>query len=349
MKPSWAILVAALVTSAAAADGVPADRYRIPGTVSPEAAATLKPIYEGVAAKIKAEAESPPKRPVTAEDFQKVRAPGEAAAAENFSKQADSLGVDVTEEILDGVPALRIRPRKLGRDHRLMVYLHGGAYVMGSARSTLALPSKLAVAGGYEVISIDYTLAPESKWQQTTLQVVRAWKSLLSSGTQAAATGWFGESAGAGLIAASVLRMRDEKVPMPGALYLMSPWADLTLAGDTMETLVAYDPLIPIGDVEWVAAAYADARDQKNPYVSPVYADFGKGAYPPTLITAGTREVLLSASVRLYQALRAGGRDATLDVYEGMPHVFQGFVPDSPEGVAAFKRATDFFAAHLKR
>lgn len=114
-----------------------------------------------------------------------------------------------------------------------------------------------------------------------------------------------------------------------------------------METLAADDPLLPIDDVEWVAALYADPADQKHPYVSPVYGDFSK-PYPPTLIQAGTREILLSASVRLYQALRGGGKEATLDVYEGLPHVFQGFVPESPEGITAMRSATAFFQQHLK-
>lgn len=344
VQPAAVILLLIGAATTAGAEVPPVDRYRVSSTVSPEAAAVLKPIYE----QVKASAASPPKRPVTLEDFERHRAPGEDAAAQNFAKQAESLGVITSEDKIEGIPVLRISPRAKKKSGILLIYLHGGAYAMGSARSTLAIPARVATATGHDVLSIDYTLAPRSKWQQTTGEIVRVWKGLMAQGVKARSVGMFGDSAGGGLAAGSVLRMRDEKLPLPGALYLMSPWADITLSGDTMDTLAIDDPLLPIGDVEWVAALYADPADQKNPYVSPVYGDFSK-PYPSTLIQAGTREILLSASVRLYQSMRREGRDATLDVYEGMPHVFQGFVPESPEGVASLQRAKAFFEQHLRQ
>lgn len=344
MKSILVIFATLFIATAAKAEVAAVDRYKVSSTVSPEAAAALKPIYE----KVKAGAASPTPHPVTLEEFDRYRAPGETEAARNLTKQAKSLNVKVSEEKIDGIPVLRIHPQnKKADDGGLLIYIHGGAYVMGSAKSTLFLPSKVATATGYEVLSIDYSLAPRSRWKQTTEEIVRVWKALLGRGEKPSSIGVFGDSAGGSLAAGSVLRMRDENLPLPGALYLMSPWADITLAGDTMETLAAADPLLPIGDFEWVAALYAAPADQKNPYVSPVYGDFSKG-YPPTLIQAGTREILLSASVRLYQAIRGGGQDATLDVYEGLPHVFQGFVANSPEGVTATNRAAAFLAVHLK-
>lgn len=319
-----------------------ADRYLIPSTVSEEASAVLKPIYAGV----KANAGTPMERPATLAEFEAMRAPSEAAAVAGLEKLARELGVTVSEQTINSIETLRIKPAAGALRKGVLVYLHGGAYAMGSIRQNLIMPAKLATASGYEVISVEYTLAPAAKWQQTTAEVLKVWSGLLELGYAADAIGIFGDSAGGGLAAGSVLRMRDEGLAMPGALYLMSPWADITVSGDTMVTLAEFDPLIPVGDVEWVSALYAAPNEQRHPYVSPVYGDYSKG-FPPTLIQVGTREVLLSASVRLYQAVRSGGANAVLDVYDGMPHVFQGFVPDSPEGRTATQRAVEFFHEHL--
>ena len=141
--------------------------------------------------------------------------------------------------------------------------------------------------------------------------------------------------------------MRDQHLPVPGALYLISPGTDLSGAGDTFTTLAAADPILSIESTSWSAEAYAPIADQKNPYVSPVCGDYTQ-AFPPTLLQVGTREHLLSGSVCEYQAIRSGGQEALLDVYEGMPHVFLSLIPQAPETKTAVKRATDFFALHLR-
>ena len=141
--------------------------------------------------------------------------------------------------------------------------------------------------------------------------------------------------------------MRDEHLPLPGALYLMSPSVDLSGAGDTSTTLAAADPVLAPDTSSWSREAYAAVADQKNPYVSPVYGDYTQ-QFPPTLIQAGTREMLLSGAVREYQAIRGGGHEAVLDIYEGMPHDWFGLIPQAPETKTAVKRATDFFALHLR-
>jgi acetyl esterase/lipase len=101
-------------------------------------------------------------------------------------------------------------------------------------------------------------------------------------------------------------------------------------------------------DLKWSADAYAAPADQKNPYVSPVYGDYSKG-FPPTLIQGGTREIFLSNFVRQYQAIERGGGTAILDLYEGMPHVFQMVLAGSPESDAAFARTVSFWSAELAK
>ncbi len=134
---------------------------------------------------------------------------------------------------------------------------------------------------------------------------------------------------------------------MPAAVVLWSPWADITETGDTYVTLRDAEPAYRYaGGLKLAADAYADPMDQKNPYVSPVYGDYTQG-FPPTLIQGGTKEIFLSNFVGLYQALDAAGQTVKLDLYEGMPHVFQSKLPDSPECKLALKKMKDFLAQHL--
>jgi acetyl esterase/lipase len=157
--------------------------------------------------------------------------------------------------------------------------------------------------------------------------------------------GLFGDSAGGCIVAATTLLLRDRGVTLPPALLLMSPVVDLAGDGDTNITLAPVDYL-ERRMLEPALCAYTDPADWANPLVSPIHADFAPG-FPPTLIQVGTREVLLSDAVRLHRALRAAGRSARLDVYEGMPHVFQPMLAATPEGRAAWAEIAAFWTEHL--
>lgn len=255
----------------------------------------------------------------------------------------------IAEHDLGGVQVLDIKPKDWQDDGRVLVYTHGGAYTFNSARSTLSSSVPVAAATGVRVISVNYTLAPHARWDQVTDEVVSVVQALHAEGHEWTTIAMYGDSAGGGLAAGSILKMRDRGIGMPAALFLWSPWADITQTGDTYQTLADADPLLVYPrQLERSAAAYADPADQKNPYVSPVYGDFTKG-FPPTLIQVGTKEIFLSNSVRLYRALDQAGIPAVLDVYEGMPHVFQGIMPDSPESRTAFDKANRFVNQYLGR
>jgi monoterpene epsilon-lactone hydrolase len=318
-----------------------ADRFSVPSTVSPEAAAGLSKLYAMRAHAPKRE------RPKTQEDWDLANAQLGKIAGPMSTAAADALHVTRTEDRLGGVPVLRVRPANYKPDGIIILYMHGGAYTFNSAANSLTIPALMSTASGHEVISIDYALAPRADWHIVTDQVVAVWKAVLSSGVKPESVGMMGDSAGGGLAAGSVLKMRDEHLPLPGALYLISPSADISGAGDTSTTLGPVDPVLSPDTSSWSREAYAALADQKNPYVSPVYGDYTQ-AFPPTLIQSGTREMLLSASVREYQAIRSGGHEAVLDVYEGMPHVWLALIPQAPETKTAIKRATDFFAQHLR-
>ncbi len=255
--------------------------------------------------------------------------------------------VEVRERLIAGVPVVEVLPPQVLRDGRKLVYAHGGAYTFGSVRSTLGSAAMVAHATGMPVISIDYTLAPQAKWKVATAQVISVLRGLQQAGTPLGSIGVFGDSAGGGLVAGAVLRMRDEGSGMPGALVLWSPWSDITESGDSYVTLKDTDFLSYAGFLDVCAAAYASPADQKNPYVSPVYGDYRKG-YPPTLIQGGTREIFLSNFVRHYQAIVQGGQRAELDLYEGMPHVHQVMMAGTPESDAALARMTRFIKDTLK-
>jgi monoterpene epsilon-lactone hydrolase len=318
-------------------------RYQIPLTVSPTAKFTLERIY----ALIQRYKQTGQTEPKNAAEWDRRNAQNEALIGPYVKANVDKLGVTIKADTIGGVPVLRVTPPHYRPSNRILLYAHGGGYVLYSAKTTLTVPALLAVASGLEVVSIDYTLAPHAKWHTATDQIIAVYRSVLAR-HRPGAVGLLGDSAGGGLAAGSVLKMRDQGLALPGALYLLSPWADITNAGDSYTTLANSDPSLDAASLKWGADAYADPKDQKNPYVSPVYGDYSK-AFPPTLIQGGTREIFLSNSVRQYDAIRNGNHEAVLDLYEGMPHVFQALAPAIPETQTAMHRAAAFFDLHLSR
>jgi epsilon-lactone hydrolase len=254
---------------------------------------------------------------------------------------------NITETKLGEVQVLDIKPRNWNDNGKVLVYTHGGAYTFGSANSTVGSPVLAANATGLRVISVNYTVAPFSKWNQTTDEVISVIQALIDQqGYFLEDIAMFGDSAGGGLVAGSVLKMRDKGLGMPAAVVLWSPWLDLTGNGDTYFTLKNADPFLSYDSfLENAAGAYAAPADQKNPYVSPVYGNYSKG-YPPPLIQGGTREIFLSEFVRFYQTLDQSNIPVKLDIYEGMPHVHQ-FLYTTPESKIALSKMNDFLIIHL--
>jgi acetyl esterase/lipase len=269
----------------------------------------------------------------------------------NLERQKDvveRLDPDVMKKELGGVPVLDIKPRNWRDNGKVLVYTHGGAYTIASAASTLSSSALMADATGLRVISIDYTLAPHAKWREVTDQVVAVFTELGNQGYAMKDIAIYGDSAGGGLAAGSVLKMRDQGMGMPAAVVLWSPWSDITETGDTYVTLKHAEPsYIYENSLKPSADAYADPKDQKHPYVSPVYGDYTKG-FPPTLIQGGTKEIFLSNFVRHYQALDIAGQTVKLDIYEGMNHVFQAAIPNSPESKLALSKVDAFLKEHLQ-
>lgn len=312
----------------------------VPSTVSEQAKAVLR-----VLADPNLQPELPPPNDIKA--WKVAQQAREAVGLERQKSLLEQLKPTVTELKMGGVPVLDVKPKNWKDNGKAMVYTHGGAYTFFSARSTLGSSALMASTTGLRVISIDYTLAPQAKWQQVTDQVVSVLKALRKQGYAMKDIAIYGDSAGGSLAAGSVLKMRDQGMGMPAAVVLWSPWSDITETGDTYVTLKHAEPTYVYGKhLKPAADAYADPKDQKNPYVSPVYGDYSKG-FPPTLIQGGTKEIFLSNFIRQYQALDTAGQTVKLDLYEGMIHVFQANMVGSPESNTALKKTAAFVEQYL--
>jgi acetyl esterase/lipase len=312
----------------------------IPETVSPKAQEFLRTLEDPAGAPSFPE-------PGDLEAWKKLQDSVERDELAQSDKWVKRYSPMVKESRLGGIPVLDICPRTWQGDNKLAVYTHGGAHTMFSAASTLGRAAMFADDTGLQMISVDYTLAPFAGFEGITEQVISVISSLLSKGRYLKDIVLYGDSSGGGLAASVILKMRDHGMGVPGAAILVSPWVDLMPAGDTDVTLRNADPTyLYEKHGKNAAAAYADPKDQKNPYASPVYGDFSKG-YPPTLIQGGTKEALLSGFIRLYQALDVAGMAVKLDIYEGMPHNFATKMPEVPESKLARSKIRDFVHRNL--
>lgn len=255
-------------------------------------------------------------------------------------------GVSVSPLTLGGVPVLDVRPHAWLPDRRVIVYAHGGAYVVLSAGADITEAAALSAASDERVVSIDYTVAPEAHWNTIQQQALSVFAALRASGYRMDDIAMAGDSAGGGLTVSTVLNLRDRGLGMPAAAVLLSPWVDLTGRGDTMTTLADADPMLSYRGLAIAARAYAGTLPLDDPRVSPIYADFRKG-FCPTLIQESTKTIFLSGSVRLYQELEAAGAHPVLDMYEGLWHDFQ-YDAWLPESRTAYATMASFIRAHQR-
>jgi epsilon-lactone hydrolase len=312
----------------------------IPETVSKEAQNFLRTLKDPALA-------PPFPDPSDLDSWKKVHAFVEKDALAQGEPIVKRYAPTVTERTVEGVAVLDVRPKGWKENRKVVVYVHGGAHTLYSAKSTLSRAAIFADDTGHRVISVDYTLAPQARFNQMSDEVLEVIQALRKEGHSLADTLIYGDSSGGGLAAAVVLKMRDKGLGMPVAVVLVSPWLDVTQTGDTEFTLAHAEPnYLYEKHSKSAAGAFADPKDQKHPYASPVYADFSKG-FSPTLIQGGTKEILLSGFIRLYQALDTAGHPVKLDLYEGMPHNFASRIPDAPESKLARKKIQQFVRSHL--
>jgi acetyl esterase/lipase len=212
-------------------------------------------------------------------------------------------------------------------DRRVYLDIHGGALIMGAGEVCKAMTSATARNLQVRVVAADYRMPPDHPYPAGLDDCVAFYRMLLRDHDPSQIIVG-GGSAGGNLAAATILRARDEGLPLPAAAVLISPEVDLTESGDTFFTNAGIDGM---GSLMQANLLYAAGRDLADPYISPLFGDFAKG-FPPTLITAGTRDVFLSNAVRLHRKLRAAGVPAELHVLEAAAHgAFGGTTPEEAE------------------
>ncbi len=252
-------------------------------------------------------------------------------------------GIEVTSQDAGGVPAERISVAGSDED-RIVLYLHGGGYCIGSCNSHRHIAGHLSKAVGTPVLVPDYRLAPEHPFPAAIEDAKAVYGSLLDDGFAADRITITGDSAGGGLTVALQVALRDEGIPLPSASSPHSPYADLATLGEVSDEALDLDYLRP-ETLDLFCANYAKDADVKSPVVSPVYADLS--GLPPMLIQVGGSEILLDTARRLAARAKDCGVDVTLEIEPGLFHawhLFAGAIPEADESIA---RVANFFRSHF--
>jgi len=244
----------------------------------------------------------------------------------------------------DGVPSDWLEPGN-AVPGRAILYLHGGAYVICSPTTHRGLAGNIAHASRARLLLIDYRLAPEHPFPAALDDALAAYHWLLGKGYLPEHIAIGGDSAGGGLTLATALSLRDNNGKIPAALFLLSPWTDLTFSGESIHTRANRDPLLQLNDDGWLIEAFANGHPLTHPYISPLFADLH--GLPPTLIQVGTEEILYDDSARLEQKARLAGVDISLETWPGMWHVFQAFAPYVPESQQAIDKIGEFIRSRV--
>jgi epsilon-lactone hydrolase len=254
---------------------------------------------------------------------------------------------DVTSTPVDagGVPAEWIVPPG-AEEMRVVLYLHGGGYVVCSVSTHRDLMARMARAAGARALGVDYRLAPEHPFPAAVEDATAAYRWLVSRGTDPAHIAVAGDSAGGGLTLATLIALRDAGDPLPAAAACLSPWVDLEGIGASMTSKAAVDPFVRKEMIQFMAQQYLGGRAPRTPLAAPLYADLH--GLPPLLIQVGTAETLFDDATRIVERARAAGVEVSLEVWDDMIHVWQLFAPILPEGQQAIERIGAFIRAHTR-
>lgn len=270
--------------------------------------------------------------------------------AQTARKAAEAVGAILKEQRIAGVRCFEIIPKTISAAgaNRLLVHVHGGAYVLGSGAGGTLEAILVATACGTRVISIDYRMPPDHPFPAAVDDAVAVWKDLVARHDRARMA-LFGTSAGGGLAMATVLSLKEHQLPLPAALFLGTPWTDLTKTGDSYFTHAELDNVLGRyeGFLEVSARLYAGKTDLKHPLISPVYGDLA--GFPPTMLVTGTRDLFLSNTVRAHRKLRAAGVTADLHVFEAQSHADYLRAYPAPESREMLEEVARFFDQHLQK
>jgi epsilon-lactone hydrolase len=225
---------------------------------------------------------------------------------------------------------------------RTILYLHGGGYVLGSARSHRSLAKRIAAEARARVVVPDYRLAPEHPFPAAVDDAVAAYRGLLAGGARPEQIAVAGDSAGAGLTLALLASLRDAGAPLPACAVLLSPFADLECSGETYASLAQADPIVSREMGVGMGLTYVGGGDPRHPLASPVHAKLA--GLPPLLIQVGSREVVLDDARTIARRATEAGVPAELEVWNGMIHAWHLYAPALESG----RRAVEDLAAFVR-
>ncbi|HIN71243.1 MAG TPA: alpha/beta hydrolase [Dehalococcoidia bacterium] len=251
--------------------------------------------------------------------------------------------VDVTSVDANGVPAEWVAAPN-ANDNCAVLFLHGGAYILGSTESNRELAARISKSTRSRVLNIEYRLAPENPFLAAVEDATDAYRWVLDQGIDPAQIAIAGASAGGGLTVAALVSFRDSGSPMPACAVCISPWVDLECIGETMTSKAGVDPMIQRDGLVGIANIYLNGPDPRTPLAAPLHVDLT--GLPPTLVLVGTWETLLSDSTRLVEKAESAGVDVTLEQWDEMIHVWPIYAPVLPEGQQAIDRIGEFVRQH---
>lgn len=261
----------------------------------------------------------------------------------NLSLMFPSSARNVEHQIIAGVPVDSIKLKTTS--DRVIVYLHGGGFILGSPKSHRQHIKRLAKLCRATVFAIDYSLAPESPYPAALEEITRVWRNLLANKLALPEhTVFMGDSAGGNLALASLLRFRNKNIPMPACTVLLSPGLDATLSGESYQHNSNVEPLLNHAKLKLFVNAYAGKAPKDDPLVSPVFANLR--GLPPMLVHVGSDELLLSDSLTITNHARRDNVDVSLLVSQGMWHGWHFFASYVPEAKAAMRGVAEFVKQH---
>lgn len=265
-----------------------------------------------------------------------------------LARARSELGVTIEPTTVGGVGAFVLTPKHIPPAHanQLVFQIHGGGYVHCPGEAGTGEAMLMAAYGGYRVLAIDYRMPPDAPYPAAMDDVTAAWRALVRT-EDPHRIGVEGTSTGGGMTLSLMLRLKEEGLPLPGAIAPGSPWSDMTETGDSYKTNEWVDNVVVSysGYLSEAARLYAGGHDLKDPQLSPIYGDFG--GLPPAILTSGTRDLFLSNTVRAHRKLREAGVEASLQVYEGLSHSQYLFDQGAPVTKEVFREITRFFDIHL--
>jgi len=282
------------------------------------------------------------------DEWKAVIAAADAPIVPIINALAESLDVAIKQQSIGGVNTYSVTPEKVAPEHegKLFMYVHGGGFILGAGKAGNFEPVILASQMKISVLAIDYRMPPDHPAPAGIDDVISVWKQLLKD-RPASSVAFGGSSGGGNLTLASVLRFKELALDLPGALYVSTPMVELGNKGDSRFINVGVDRNLTSYDkAEDAVLLYAGDYDLAHPHISPIYGDFSN--FPPSYLVSGTRDLLLSDTVRAHRKLRRAGVDADLHIFEGHSHADWMQLWNTPEGAENYRELSYFISKHLK-